>query len=344
MRVLAFALLLAPWACSPVQIARDGADRPDWVARGASGKYPDGLYLAGVGSGDTRADASDRARAEIAKRFKVAVHQDVTAERSMASSEDASGSAWVSDSSTRETTRTTTDQTLEDVQVAETWTDPGTARVYALATLHRGTAAERLVERLSDLDGKIEASLADATAAAGLRALGHVLEARALLNVRESLREPLSILDGSSWTETAPTVSKADLDRRIADLAATVTVAIEVGPPGALSASDVRSALSRAVTRGALQRVDDAATAAVIVRVTLDEQPVARANRDFAFWSLAANIELTDVARARVIGAARFEHREGALDERDARLRASAKLQDEVVASFFENMREFFKN
>ena len=344
MRALPSLLVLVLLTCSPAQVARAGHDRPDWVERGASGKYPDGLYLTGVGTGDTLADATDRARAEIAKRFKVQVHQDLTVQRSVASSEDAAGSAWVADSSTRETTRTVTDQTLEDVQVGETWTDPATARVYALAALHRGTAAERLVDRLHEVDGRIDAALKDADAAGGLRALGHVLEARSLLATRKALREPLSILDGASWTETAPTVQGPDLDRRVADLAGTVTVAVEVGPPEALSATDVRNALARAITRGGLQRIDDPAQAAVVVRVGLDEQPVAQTNRQFSFWSIAASIELTDVARARTLGAARFEHREGALDARDARVRASGKLQEALVASFFETMRGFFAN
>jgi len=344
MRALPAPLLVIVLACSSAPVARGGDGKPDWVERGASGKYPDGLYLTGIGVGDTRADASDRARAEIAKRFKVAVHQDVTVQRSVASSEDATGGAWLSESSTRESTRTATDQTLEDVQVAETWTDPVTQRVWALAALHRSAAAERLVDRLGEVDGQIDAALKEADAAAGLRALGHVLEARALLGKREALREPLSILDGASWTETAPTVKKTDLDRRIADLAGTVTVAVEVGPPGSLSVPDLQSALARAVTRGGLQRVDDPAAAAVVVRVGLDEGPVAQANRQFSFWNIAASIELTDVARSRTLGAARFEHREGALDQRDARLRASTKLQDEVVARFFETMRQFFAN
>jgi len=344
MRAGPLALLSVLLACSPLQVVPANGDRPAWVDRGAGGKYPDGLYLVGVGAGDTRADASDRARAEIAKRFKVAVHQDVTVQRSMASAEDAGGSAWLSDSSTRETTRTATDQTLEDVQVAETWTDPATARVWALAVLHRGTAAERIVERVRAVDATIDAVLGEAEKATGLRALGHLLEARAQLARREALREPLSILDTASWTETAPAVAATELDRRIADLAGTVPVAIEVGPVEAPSAADVRSALAQAVTRGGLLRVDDPAAAAVVVRVAIEEQSVAQANRDFAFWSIAARVELTDVARARVIGASSFEHREGALDLRDARLRASSKLQGELVATFFESMRGFFKN
>lgn len=343
MRAFHLATLGLLAACSPAMVAHAGDDRPAWVERGAGGKYPDGLYLVGVGVGDTRADASDRARAEIAKRFKVAVHQDVTVRRSVASSEDATGSAWLSDSSTRETTRTATDQTLEDVQIAETWSDPASARVHALAVLHRGAAAERIAERLREVDRALAAYLDEADRAAGLRALGHVLEARATADRRAALREPLAILDAATWTETEPVVATSDLDRRIAELGASVPVAVEVTPPDSPSASDVQSALARAITRGGLQRVDEPAGAAVVVRVTLVEQPVARTNRDFAFWSLSARVELTDVPRARVIGAASFEHREGALDERDARLRASTRLQGELVARFFEEMRGFFR-
>ncbi len=353
MRARCLAVIGLLVACSPAQLARAGDDRPAWVERGAGGKYPDGLYLVGVGVGDTRADASDRARAEIAKRFKVAVHQDVTVRRSVASSEDATGSAWLSDSSTRETTRTATDQTLEDVAVAETWSDPTSARVHALAVLHRGSAAERIALRLREIDQEITAALDDADRAIGVRALGHVLEARAAADRRAALREPLAVLDAATWTETAPVVAITDLDRRIALLAGAVPVAVEVTPPDSPSAADVRSALSRAVTRGGLQLVDEATRAAVVVRVVLTEQPVARANRDFAFWSITARFELADMApagaagageaSARVIGAGSFEHREGALDERDARLRASSRLQGELVASFFEELRGFFK-
>ncbi|MHB8763015.1 MAG: hypothetical protein ACYDA8_01525, partial [Deferrisomatales bacterium] len=48
--------------------------QPDWVA-GTPQQYPAARYLLGRGQGDTPALARDRARADLAKNFRVSVSE-----------------------------------------------------------------------------------------------------------------------------------------------------------------------------------------------------------------------------------------------------------------------------
>lgn len=49
------------------------SDQPDWID-GDSKHYPKQLYLTGQGMADSLDNAKDRARADLAKQFEVAVH------------------------------------------------------------------------------------------------------------------------------------------------------------------------------------------------------------------------------------------------------------------------------
>ncbi len=148
--------------------------RPDWID-GNSAKYDAQHYLIGRGQGDTRETAQDRARADLAKIFAVAVDAtsiDTTAYRSGGPKEQAQ--------TTQAITRTisaATEQLLRGSEIADLWRNPADNSYHALAILRRNDAAAQLRRELAQCDGRTQAYLANAQAADALSRAGNLYRA-----------------------------------------------------------------------------------------------------------------------------------------------------------------------
>jgi len=131
---------------------------PDWVT-GNSAKYQSAQYLTGRGQAGTQEEAKDRARADLAKVFQVAV---------VAESEDvqsfktgSSGGAGQYEGQAARRITTSTDQIVRGIQIAEFWQDPVTKNYFALAVLPRLQAASSLREQISQLDDAVNSYIGD---------------------------------------------------------------------------------------------------------------------------------------------------------------------------------------
>lgn len=165
--------------------------QPDWLL-GQSAKYPLARYVVGRGQADELAVAKDRARADLAKTFSVAVSEQ---SRDVASfSQTAAGSKNTLDVSRNISTRT--EQVLSGVEIADTWQDPQTRVYYALAVLPRAMAASALRTQIADLDAGTQAYLDQARASNDLlvkiAAATHALAAQ---NERAGLQSELQVVD-----------------------------------------------------------------------------------------------------------------------------------------------------
>lgn len=121
---------------------------PDWIT-GDSAQYNNAQYLIGRGQAATQEEAKDRARADVAKIFQVAVvasSEDV--QRSKSDSTDAA--QYEAQASRRISTRT--DQIIRGIRIAELWQDPATKDQHALAVLPRLQTAASLRQQISQLD------------------------------------------------------------------------------------------------------------------------------------------------------------------------------------------------
>lgn len=183
----AVALLLGGCATKPTQ--------PDWIA-GDSAKYTSNQYLIGRGQASTMEEAKDRARADLAKIFQVAVAADSEDVQSFRSDSAVAGGAgqYSGESSRRISTRT--DQIIRGIQIAEIWQDPLSKNQYVLAVLPRMQAAAALRQQISQLDdatqGSVEQSKKNSDLflkiAAASKAVDSQLE-------REGLQKALQVVD-----------------------------------------------------------------------------------------------------------------------------------------------------
>lgn len=148
---LACITILAACASGPKK-----GDPPAWID-GESAGYPSALYLTGRGTAADLQDAKDRARAELAKTFDVAVlekHSDIQR------FERTQGEGETRQEFTEEISRnllTQTNTRLRGAEISEVWQDPQ-GRYHVLATQSRSKAREQFsqeIDRLDDQAGQL---------------------------------------------------------------------------------------------------------------------------------------------------------------------------------------------
>jgi hypothetical protein len=316
---LALAAPLAAEAGSP----RDG--KPDWIS-GESLEWPRQLYLTGVGVGDDRATAQDRARAEVSRIFKtrvVATTSAFAAETSRASG-DALESA--STRATSDDTRTVTERDLVGVEIAATWQDPASRQVYALAVLERRQAAARLESQLEAIDAAVRplapAVRAEDRVAAGLAALRY----RALARRREPILEDLHVIAPGR----TPAVASLDAEARAALGRLVVSLQTRNTPDG------LRTGVTRGLAAAGLV-VRPADDSAPDLTVAVDSAGEDLGKRDGWSWArVTATVSLREAGTNRVLLELSDSERQAATAPGEASARAvkalAARLERRIPA------------
>ncbi|MBD3669318.1 MAG: LPP20 family lipoprotein [Gammaproteobacteria bacterium] len=120
---------------------------PAWLD-GTSAKYPNSQYIVGTGQSSSLDDAKNRARAEVAKVFEVAINEQSRDNLQYV----AEGAASELTQKVERNTTSRTSKVLRGVEIADTWFDSKARQHYALAVLHRGRSARALRQQLEELD------------------------------------------------------------------------------------------------------------------------------------------------------------------------------------------------
>ena len=154
-QILLLAVVLVT-ACSSQQ-------QPQWLDQ-PEARYSPQLYLTAQGEADDRSVAADRARANLAKIFRVAINEKSTDSSSstIAVTPDAH---MASVSSEQKVTRDISSEVREVVQgakVTEYWQD-ASGRYHALAILEKNAAAKRFRDQIGELDRHTESLLSYAS-------------------------------------------------------------------------------------------------------------------------------------------------------------------------------------
>lgn len=188
--VMAVALLAA---CSS---AKPGDVRPDWVL-GNSSQYPASTYLVGKGQADNMADAKDRARADLAKIFSVAVNEQ-SRDTSSYSQDSATAAGGKNTLDVNRNITTRTEQVMSGVEISDNWEDAKSQQYYALATLSRAKASTTLRQQIGDLDAGTQSYMNQAQSSSDLfdkvAAASQAVDAQ---TARAALQRSLQVVDPS---------------------------------------------------------------------------------------------------------------------------------------------------
>lgn len=286
---------------------------PDWLV-GDSEQYRSAQYMIGHGQAATLEEAKDRARADIAKAFQVAVLVD--SEDTQRSRTDASGAAQFEGQASRRIS-TRTDQIISGIQIAEFWQDPANANYHALAVLPRLQTAASLRQQIGELDAitrnHIEQSRKEfdlfMKIAAATRAL-------TMQQKRESLQKNLQVVDVTGRGVDAQW-SSAKLKSDLGELLKRVSIAPRV-------ADDAPSGLAEMVA-GALAQagfvLDTGGHPQFVVQASLNLTDLGL--KDGWYWQRGTlAITLTETTNDRARGTRQWNIKGNAPDKVDATRRA----------------------
>ena len=304
---------------------------PDWVA-GDSAQYKSAQYLIGRGQAATQEEAKDRARADIAKIFQVAVAVDSEDIQKFKSGPDEPGQ-YESQASRRITTHTS--QIISGIQIADLWQDPVTRNHHALAILPRMQTAASLRQQISELDvatgNNIEQSRKNTDLFLKIAAASLAIESQ---QARESLQKSLQVVDitgratESQWNTAK---LKSDLD-------------------GLLKRVRIASQVAAGSTPGLDQIVSGAlAKAGFMIETGQNPDFVLQAKMELTdlglkegwYWQRGVlEVTLSETAANRVRGTRRWNVKGNAPDKESAAKRAmshaDAVLKEELRAAIID--------
>lgn len=295
--------------------------QPDWIS-GDSATYKSAQYLLGRGQASTQDEAKDRARADLAKIFQVAVgveSEDIQKYTSGAG--EAGAGQYESQASRRITTRT--DQIIRGIQIAELWQDPETKAYYALATLPRLQTAASLRQQINQLDDAtsnyVQQSRNNTDLFLKIAAARHALDAQ---QEREPLQKSLQVVDITGrgvepqWNAQK---LRADLDALLKRVRIAPQVAAD-STPG--FAGIVAGALSQA---GFMIETGQNPDFTLQARMDLTDLGL----KDGWYWQRGTvEITLTEAANGRVRGTKRWPIKGSAPDKESAVKRALYQADD----------------
>jgi hypothetical protein len=294
---------------------------PEWLD-GTSAKYPNAQYIVGTGQSLSLDDAKNRARAEVAKVFEVAISEQ--SQDNLKYMSDGNGSELAQ--KVERNTSTRTDKVLRGVEIADTWFDAKTRQHYALAVLHRGRSARALRQEVEELDRATRIHIDKARSSGDV--LDKVANAYAALTTqmeRAGVQRSLQVVDNSG-RGVPPKWNLAKLSTDLRSQMERIRITPRVtGPEG--FADQVSGALGKA---GFLVKAGEVPDFTLSAKLSLGEPDY----RDGWYWVNGRMEILLSNAQARIRGSKRWDIRTSATSSdvavKRAMDKAAATLQNEL--------------
>jgi hypothetical protein len=286
------ALLLSACASTPEQ-----GERPDWID-GSSAQYSASMYLLGVGQADSMTSSKDLARADLAKVFEVNIReQSSDTESAIIVEKDQRIEHSLEQKVTRHIS-TQTDRVLQGVQIAQTWTDPASHQVYALAVLNRMQAGEIFRQDINSLDHKTTLAVERARDETDiLKKIGMAQQALEAQYQRREIQSRYRIVDPSGQGSREQ-VSAGKLEQDLKQLLARVHIRAE--SDNAALTTKLSGALA-----GAGFAVSEGHRPDYILQGSLQSSPVTRI--DGVYWLRSVlDLALQDAAQGKAVGSVRW--------------------------------------
>lgn len=307
--------------------------KPPWVD-GQPVRYPDAMYLSGVGHGPDRGPCESDAYAALAKIFKAQIEQVSQDWQGHFSRVGSMGlNIRVEAMSISQLTRVSTDKVLKGAKVVEHWNGDGA--FHCLAVLERAPAAQSLRDEIARLDAEIKAQVERGdgaeTPTARFMAYARAME---VLQEREALNVDLRIVDPRGMGMP----SAIDFPALVAKFTATkgkIKVGLKLT---GTKANIIQTCMAEQLNNKGLEVIEGSSDVDVMVHGTLQYEKagfiagshMVRAN---------VNLRLTDVENGRTVGAFHENIKVGRPTLEASVQLAVFKLCQQVVPSLVSKIR-----
>jgi hypothetical protein len=341
------ALLTASHGCA--WFSRSSA--PSWV-NGPSRDYPSDQYVLGVGQGESKPVAAERAYGAVAKVFKAEVTAQSRDWESFLVMEQRGQANAERRLTLDRVTKVSTDKVLENVRIIDTWQDTRTGQHYALAGTNRTQAAAGLLERIAELDRAVETEVMESRQAQDkLAKVRHLRRAVKSLVVREAYNSDLRVVR-LSGQGVEPAYRVPELTGELEQfLAASLVVGVEVvGEQAELTRHAVIEGLIREGlpvtnleigTRPGNEEALAWPMPQLLVKggVRLWDVPVPDPRFRYVRW--CGDFVVLEVATQRVVGAISIGGKEGHLTPLEARAKAVRIMQQELTSNLARTLAAY---
>ncbi|MBD3224023.1 MAG: hypothetical protein GF313_04800 [Caldithrix sp.] len=199
-----------------------GDQQPEWVHHPHK-KYPKSMYLVGIGTGDTRADAENNAIGSISKIFQADVRVDETlVENYLETKDEASFTSQMLNK-----TKVGSRQNIKNITIAESFFDESEGLYYVLAYLDRSDTEEIYKKEMADNYQTVQKYYDNYQASSNkLNRYAFLQNAINIMKINELLKAQYQIITISGSMPKAP-VLLSDLEKERLELLNNITVIIK---------------------------------------------------------------------------------------------------------------------
>ena len=323
---------------------------PAWL-NGGNEKYPADRYLLGVGQGESKAVAAERAYGAVAKIFKAEVIAQSRDWESFLVMEQRGRPQTERRLTLDHITNVSTDKVLENVTVVDTWHDVKHGQHYALAGMNRAQTGTALREQMDELDRSVEGEVSESRQTEDkLAKIRNLRRAVKHLVLREAYNSDLRTIQ-SSGRGVDPPFRVAELTIELEQfLTERLVVGVEVNGE---QADVTRRAIMEGLIREGLPVTNQTFAASahhldggrakfdlmVTGAVRLWDVPVADPRFRYVRW--CGDFLATEVATQRVVGAMSSSGREGHLTPGEAKAKAIRIMQHELTSNLAKTLAAY---
>jgi len=297
------------------------SSNPGWLDKPTE-QYPQQRYLSAVGEANDRSTAADRALANLAKIFEVAI-RDRSLDFSQAQvSGDQSGRAVNNIQTASRYVTTEARQVLEGAQLVESW-QAEEGKTYALAVLEKAPAKRRFRDGVRNADRQIEdrVNYASQQAPNPVAALAALEQARKIENQRSNLNRNLSVISGKGIKGY---YDQASLEKLLRNALATLHFHAEADSP------QLQQSLESAIVTLGITLEKNAH---YLLMGSMDTEPVQL--KQGWYW-LRGSTELSLIYQGEALAKKRWPLKVSATDKGMVEQRAKDKLSEQMTTYLYE--------
>ena len=326
---------------------------PAWTI-GESEEFPSKQYLVGVGEGESRTVAEERAYAAVARIFEANIEAQARDSETY-SIEEKNGTA----NTTRQltlghVTQVSTKEVLKNVTVLDTWNQQEKKQFYVLAGMDRSKADKALRDQITEWDQTVDKEITEGrTAENKLSKIRGYKRAVKYLNLREDANRKLQIvrIDGSG---VAASYRLEELKRELDNyLMNDLVVHIKIT---GTEEAQIRRALLEGLSREGLLSVSrggnasssqpstnsaNGAEADLLIQGTAKLWKMDLPDPLFVYVRWCSDIQVSEEAKHRIIGMVSRSGREGHITLDEANARASKAMQAAVTSDVAQALSLF---